>query len=72
MSSISLYSQLEKLPAHLRKEVENFIEFLLEKDRKEKKSKENSNSKSLRGVFKDKIKISKDFDSPLEDFKEYM
>jgi uncharacterized membrane protein len=34
MSDMQLYSQIEKLPSNLKKEVEDFIKSLLEKEKK--------------------------------------
>jgi hypothetical protein len=70
MSSISLYSQLEKLPIHLKKEVEDFIEFLLEKEKKNEK--QAPKKERVPGLAKGLITLAPDFDEPLEDFKEYM
>lgn len=67
MSSIQLYSRIDSLPEHLRKEAEDFIESLIERSKKEKKS-----DKRPLGLAKGKISIPDDFDEPLEDFKEYM
>jgi hypothetical protein len=67
MSSLSLYTKLESLPKNLKQEASDFIDFLLEKSsRKEKKTIPQF------GSAKGKIKMSADFDEPLEDFKDYM
>ena len=66
MNSLSLYQKLEALPPHLKKEAADFVEFLF------KKSSRNKNKKPVFGSAKGKIKLSKDFDEPLDDFKEYM
>ncbi len=50
----------------LKKEVEDFVDFLLEKSKKEKPT------KRTLGLAKGRIVISDDFDQPLADFKEYM
>ena len=67
MGSISLYTKINSLPENLRKEANDFIDFLLQKSKKIKKSK---NRKA--GFLKGKIEMSSDFDEPLDDFKEYM
>jgi len=67
MRSISLYTKINSLPENLRKEANDFIDFLLQKSKKIKKSK---NRKA--GFLKGKIEMSSDFDEPLDDFKEYM
>jgi hypothetical protein len=69
MSSIELQHQIESLPEGLRKEVENFVQFLIAKS---KKSGKDIPLKDLEGIAKGKIHMSDDFDEPLEDFKEYM
>jgi len=67
MRSISLYTKINSLPENLRKEANDFIDFLLQKSKKIKKSK-----KRKAGFLKGKIEISSDFDESLDDFKEYM
>jgi hypothetical protein len=70
MSTLQLQSEIEKLPSDLKKEVEDFIEFLLEKEKK----KQGPAPKKERtpGTMKGLIIMSDDFDEPLDDFKEYM
>jgi hypothetical protein len=60
------------LSPELKKEVEDFIDFLLEKEKK--KEKENIQPKKERqlGLAKGLIEMKPGFDDPLEDFKEYM
>lgn len=67
MSNLDLYIKFNKLPSNLKSEVYDFIEFLLRK-----KNKPDQKRKPVFGSAKGKIKISKDFDAPLEDFKDYM
>lgn len=67
MSSIELQNRINALPENLRREVEDFVSYLLEKSRKDKMPKA-----KLRGSLKGKILMSEDFDQPLDDFKEYM
>ena len=50
----------------MQKEVNDFVDFLLFKTKKEAKKK-----KPKFGSAKGLIVISKDFDEPLEDFKDY-
>jgi phosphoenolpyruvate synthase/pyruvate phosphate dikinase len=70
MSTLQLQSEIEKLPDYLKKEVEDFIGFLLEK---EKKKQELITKKGRTpGLAKGMITMSPDFDEPLDDFKEYM
>lgn len=66
MDNLSLYTQLNSLPQHLKDEVQDFIEFLKMKADKSKKP-----SKRKFGCLQGKINMSDDFDQPLEDFNEY-
>lgn len=75
MGKDQLLHKYELLPQKMKKEVQDFIEFLLEKAKTEQKhvTNENSRAKKYRsgfGSLKGKIKISEDFDEPLKDFKE--
>lgn len=63
---LTLYTKISLLPDHLRAEANDFIDFLLNKS----KIKKNTIRKA--GFLKGKIKMSPDFDNPLNDFKEYM
>jgi hypothetical protein len=66
MKSISLYTKINALPESLKNEVLDFVEFLLTRKNKIRKS---SNRKA--GFLKGKIQISPDFEKPLDDFKDY-
>ena len=63
----SLNTKLETLPKDLKQEVLDFIDFLLEKSAKRKKK-----AIPQFGSAKGKIKMSADFDEPLDDLKDYM
>lgn len=67
MEAIELGREIGKLPQNLQNEVLAFIELL-------KAKQENLSKKKQRefGFGKGKIKISEDFDAPLEDFKDYV
>jgi hypothetical protein len=67
MEQIQLYTKLSYLPADLKSEVNDFIDFLLSKRKKEIKKK-----MPKFGCANGQIYISPDFDDPLDDFKEYM
>jgi Protein of unknown function (DUF2281) len=67
MNSLSLYTKLEALPKNLKQEVSDFIDFLMQKS----SAKKNKIVPQF-GSAKGKIKMSPDFDQPLDDFKEYM
>ena len=66
MTDLQLYSELSSLPADLKKEVQDFIEFLKAKTRKQ-----NSNKQRQFGAAKGFFKMHADFDESLEDFKDY-
>jgi hypothetical protein len=67
MTNTTLKFEINSLPKALRDEVADFVKFL------KNKSKEKSKLKSREfGYAKGKIKMSKDFDEPTDDFKEYM
>lgn len=68
MNTLSIHTKLETLTPDLKEEVNNFIDFLIEKSSKEKKKKIIPEFGSAKG----KIKMSPDFDEPLDDFKDYM
>lgn len=67
MQSTLLYQKILSLPDNLKSEVDNFVEFLLQKNRK-KSLKTNAKFGSGKGMFV----IKPGFDEPLEDFKDYM
>lgn len=67
MEHTELYTKINSLPNELKSEVNDFIDFLIQK-RKRKKS-----SKTPKfGCAKSQIHLSPDFDEPLDDFKDYM
>lgn len=66
--------QTEQLPPEIRKQAEDYIEFLLLKYQQTEAPEpkpENPRAK-LYGMYKGKMKMAEDFDAPLEDFKAYM
>lgn len=67
MTDIQIYYKLYFLKPSLKKEVSHFIDYLLSKQKNEKKLK-----KPQFGCAKGRFKMAPDFDDPLEDFKEYM
>jgi hypothetical protein len=66
MKNQSAYIKLHSLPEKLKAQALEFIDFLYQKNRDS-----NSNNHPKAGFLKGKIVIGKDFDEPLEDFKEY-
>ncbi|HYX07527.1 MAG TPA: DUF2281 domain-containing protein [Bacteroidales bacterium] len=67
MEQIQLYTKINSLPNDIKSEVNDFIDFLMTKKKKEIKKK-----KPKFGCAKGQIYTSPDFDEPLDDFKEYM
>jgi hypothetical protein len=67
MTDLQLYTQISSLPADLKKEVSDFVEFLKQKAKPKTRLK-----KRQLGAAKGLIVMSPDFDEPLDDFKEYM
>ncbi len=67
MTNTSLKLEINTMPKALRDEVSDFVAFL------KKKSKPNTKLKAREyGFAKGKIKLSADFDEPLDEFKNYM
>ena len=62
-----MHSKINLLPSNLKSEVNDFIEFLLKKN----KTKQNKLVPKF-GCAKGKIYTSPDFDEPLDDFKDYI
>jgi Protein of unknown function (DUF2281) len=67
MEYTQLYTKISVLPTELKSEVNDFVDFLLNKRIKRIKKKS-----PKFGCAKGLIYISPDFDEPLEDFKDYM
>ena len=67
MTDLKLYTELSALPSNLKKEVQDFIEFLKLKSKTQKSVKQRQFG-SAKGFFV----MHENFDEPLEDFKEYM
>ena len=67
MDAINLLDKLNYLSEDLKSEVNDFIDFLLSKKKKQIKI-----NKPQFGCLKGQIYMSPDFDEPLDDFKEYM
>jgi hypothetical protein len=66
MTTTMLYTKINNLSPSMIKEVDDFVEFLKTKQKKEKVKERKF------GCAKGLIVIHDDFDAPLEDFKEYM
>jgi hypothetical protein len=74
-TSILLYNKILQMPEDVKKEVDNFIDFIMSKKGKENKfvetEKDEVNKRPF-GILKGKIKMADDFDAPMDDFKDYM
>ena len=66
MDDFELYTKLVGLPDELKKEANDFVEFL-----KSKVPDKHVPKKRTAGLAKGLIEMSEDFDEPLEDFKDY-
>lgn len=67
MTDSKLYIQISSLPEVLKKEVLDFAKFLYD----QKKNTQDIKSRKF-GYSKGFFKVSKNFNEPVEDFKEYM
>ncbi|MCD0487098.1 DUF2281 domain-containing protein [Pedobacter sp. MC2016-14] len=69
MGQSQILDKIKKIPVAYQQEVEDFIDFIIEKK---------SNMKLLPnqgrklGLLKGRMKMSPDFDEPLDDFKDYI
>ena len=74
-TSILLYNKILQMPEDVKKEVDDFIDFIMSKKGKENKfvetEKDEVNKRPF-GILKGKIKMADDFDAPMDDFKDYM
>ncbi|GGC01074.1 hypothetical protein GCM10011325_30340 [Dyadobacter sediminis] len=66
-SELSLYIKLQTLPPELKQEVNEFVDSLVQKS-----ASQNQKAVPVFGCAKGKIRMSADFDDPLDDFREYM
>lgn len=68
-----MYSKIELLPEHLKKQVLDYIEFLLSREGKvQQPDMPGYKAKPGFGGAKGMFVMSPDFDEPLADFKDYM
>jgi hypothetical protein len=67
MDNVQLYTEISLLPASLKQEVKDFVEFLKTKNNSKTKIKEREF-----GCAKGLFTMRDDFDEPLDDFKDYM
>jgi hypothetical protein len=66
MTATRLYTKISSLTPSMIKEVDDFVEFLMTKEKKDYVKERKF------GCAKGLIVMHEDFDAPLEDFKEYM
>jgi hypothetical protein len=71
MKTFMLTQEIETLPLELRQEVIDFISFLKTKHLKKQMSNDLLKEREF-GYAKGKVRLHKDFDAPLDEFKEYM
>jgi hypothetical protein len=67
MDNILLYNKLTKLPESMKAEVSDFVDFLLSKTKTKKQTQKRPKFGSIKGAFK----MKKNFDDPIEEFKDY-
>ena len=67
MTDIQLYTKFSVLNPSLKLEVNDFVDFLISKQKKELHHKQ-----PVFGCAKGRFKISDDFNEPIEDMKDYM
>ncbi len=67
MNNVSLFTKINSLLEPLKTEANDYIDFLINK----KKIKKVQKTRKA-GFLKGNIKMSPDFDEPLDDFNEYM
>jgi hypothetical protein len=73
MSTSDLLVKFNSLPADLKKQVADHIEYLFWfKDMPIEEQKAPSGKTPVSGLLKGKIWIADDFDAPLDDLREYM
>jgi hypothetical protein len=65
MDTLLLYSKFSNLPDSMKSEVSNFIDFLMTKNKV--KTTQKPKFGSAKGMFK----MKKNFDDPIDDFKDY-
>ncbi|GAA4208462.1 hypothetical protein GCM10022289_32340 [Pedobacter jeongneungensis] len=68
MDQLHILEKIKTIPVAYQQQVENFIDFILYKEVKKRDA--GKTTRKL-GLLKGKMKISDDFNAPLNDFKEY-
>jgi len=76
MAAQDQYIQLSSLPEDVHKQVLDFIAFLMERHQNMPASEEEFEAPQIKkrpiGLMKGQIRMSDDFDAPLDVFKDYM
>lgn len=72
MSDTEILESLKQLPDSLQQEVLHYIEFLKSRYATPEPQPTQSKKRQALGAWKGKIKMTEDFDEPLEDLKDYM
>jgi len=76
MAAQDQYIQLSSLPEDVRKQVLDFIAFLMERHQNKPASEDELEAPRIKkrpiGLMKGQVRMSDDFDAPLDDFKDYM
>lgn len=68
MTDFQLLIKISSLPPDLKKEAEDFVDFLKSKVNVA----ETKKAKRILGIAKGSITMKDNFDDPIEDFKDYM
>lgn len=69
MDQLHILEKIKMIPVAYQQEVEDFIDFILQKKVPQKN--EQKSTRKL-GLLKGKMKMHDDFNAPLDDFKDYM
>jgi hypothetical protein len=69
MDQLRILEKIKMIPVAYQQEVEDFIDFISQK-KVDKKDEEKTNRKL--GLLRGKMKMSDDFYTPLDDFKDYV
>jgi Protein of unknown function (DUF2281) len=72
MLETTILENLQKLPDSLKQDVLHYIESLVEQYETQTPEETKPDRRQAYGIWKGQIKMSNDFDEPLEDLKDYM
>jgi len=73
-TDLQLWQTISKMPEHLKTELLNYAEYLMEKKANTTHSDQNLEKKQRSGILKGTfvLPLPEDFDEPLEGFQDYM